>query len=1432
MSDKLAIIQSEETIKEINDIISKVDALNNSFLKTVELSRSINTMFNAGSFTEYKSAVEKAKNVSDALSVSEKNIMQIEKERISLQEKLKNATASQAKENAGLKAQLQDINIKQRQNATATNENIGAYKRLSAQTAIFKREAKDLASQMFLLEKSFKKGELNAKDYQEQLKKLSKQYVTAEARAKGYDKAIKGIDSKVGDRQRNVGNYGNSLAGIAGSLGGSVGNITGALATGGAIGAGIATVEELIGKLKELVTEFYNTTKTLDSLKLSFETVFEAGAGERFEYLKETANKYGLEIESLAGSYKSFSAAVKDTNLEGGKADYIFETVSKASAKLGLSSEQTQGALLALQQMISKGNVQAEELRGQLGERIPGAFRIFADSMGVSQQELNKLLKDGKVLAEDTLPKFAEQLEKVYNLDAVGNIDTVVAAENRRKNAWLEFVDGVNNSSGAFENASKGWNKMMADVWESLTPDKATTGIENEITKVATLTEELRKNWFDREKSSEIIKELNASYPELLGGLDRENLTIGYVNERLVDYIKLQNERLVSAKKGAEIADVEEEIAKRTQAMNDIIADNIEIFSQMPESIKRATYAFIDGKISYDDFMNTIENTKGIGGEAKYTIIKMALAMEDLNVGLAGSDWGFAFTGMQGLRDRAEKAKKEQELFNAELAKKNPSAIFIQNNKDMINSLSDLELRTRLTAIQAKYLNSILAGGVMGTISEGLMVIEQTSAMANAGQDKKQVSSGASSSTAKQPRARRSSGGYSGGSRRGSSLSGQQKDYIKELEAQRDTELAVNEDLYTNLKISELEYVKESERINMEFLNKKLEYLNRKKQLNAEEKRDIAKTTLEISKLTSDSNKKLFEIEQKRLKDSLEAKQKEAENAKNQVDLNDFSSETEKATAEIDFNNQSLENYNEYYNDLMDLAKTYYQDTTDLAKEANDKIGELQDKQIDDLKQGLEAFRRDQQNALELSNSKVSSREAEAEYNILNDKRLSDAEKEYKISMLQKQSQIAINEEKIKSLEIDIERLKIQDSIGKGLDLEQEKALIEAQINLNKLKSENIGIKTDIDKTENPALAKKKKELEQFRDFISKGFSDLGMGDVSDSVGKAFDAIFDKTDQFKEKYADMVEAVGESSARLAVGIQAGVEVLGGYASKLVDERKEKTIASIDEEQKASEDRTNEEIKQIESRIEWINTLGDLTAEQEAEKQALEEKKKVIQAQQEEKDKQYKIRKARAEQKADAQKAIIGGIVGGAKALPNFYLAAASIAFGLLSSAMILAKNPVPQYYVGTKNAKEGLAWTDERGAEIRTDKNDNVLDWGSNKGARLVKLNAGDKIYTAPRTKKIIQDLKKNNVSLDLQKKLAFEAVNTQHVYREKQVDEIRLANMIGEKFDSTFKKYDKVHIFEQGGYRYKQKGGQLPTVIEKVKEKNIIIKNMKDGND
>lgn len=77
------------------------------------------------------------------------------------------------------------------------------------------------------------------------------------------------------------------------------------------------------------------------------------------------------------------------------------------------------------------------------------------------------------------------------------------------------------------------------------------------------------------------------------------------------------------------------------------------------------------------------------------------------------------------------------------------------------------------------------------------------------------------------------------------------------------------------------------------------------------------------------------------------------------------------------------------------------------------------------------------------------------------------------------------------------------------------------------------------------------------------------------------------------------------------------------------------------------------------------------------------------------------------------------------------------AIGAAQLAMT-ASQPIPQFYKGTQNAPEGLAWTDEKGAELHTDKNGNIKDYGSNKGARLKKLEKGDKIYPASQTKKMM----------------------------------------------------------------------------------------------
>lgn len=170
----------------------------------------------------------------------------------------------------------------------------------------------------------------------------------------------------------------------------------------------------------------------LDRLESRFRAAtgsFEGGRRE-LEFVRQTASRLGLDLMSAADSYSGLTAAAQGTSLAGQAVRDIFDSVAQTSAILGLSSDQTQGALLALEQMMSKGTVQAEELRGQLGERLPGSFRIAAEAMGVTTAELGKMLEQGQVVAADFLPKFAVALRNNYqgeipeHVKALGNIKT------------------------------------------------------------------------------------------------------------------------------------------------------------------------------------------------------------------------------------------------------------------------------------------------------------------------------------------------------------------------------------------------------------------------------------------------------------------------------------------------------------------------------------------------------------------------------------------------------------------------------------------------------------------------------------------------------------------------------------------------------------------------------------------------------------------------------------------------------------------------------------------------------------------------------------------------------------------------------------------------------------------------------------------------
>lgn len=218
----------------------------------------------------------------------------------------------------------------------------------------------------------------------------------------------------------------------------------------------VASMKALAGAV--VVKEFIDANIEAEKFGLAMTQIKGStqAAAQEFEYIKSVANTLGLEINSAAQAYTSLSASTKGTALEGQATRDIYESVAKAMSTLGRSSADTEGALLAISQIVSKGTVSLEELRGQLGERLPGAFQLAAKAMGLTTQELDALVSSGNLAATDFLPKLAAELRKTYGQTEY--VDTFVAGSNRLKNALQNLYQVAGEQTGAFDFLATGAN--------------------------------------------------------------------------------------------------------------------------------------------------------------------------------------------------------------------------------------------------------------------------------------------------------------------------------------------------------------------------------------------------------------------------------------------------------------------------------------------------------------------------------------------------------------------------------------------------------------------------------------------------------------------------------------------------------------------------------------------------------------------------------------------------------------------------------------------------------------------------------------------------------------------------------------------------------------------------------------------------------------
>lgn len=206
-----------------------------------------------------------------------------------------------------------------------------------------------------------------------------------------------------------------------------------------ALGAGGLGLSNLVSRFIDVARETNRVTTALKNVS--------GGLGQFADnqrYLLGIAKKYGLEINALTGNFAKFTAAASISGMSMAQQRKIFESVSRACTAFGMSADDSNGVFLALSQMMSKGKISSEELRLQMGERLPIALQAMAKAAGVSVAGLDKLLKQGKLMSADVLPRFAEALnEMIPNVDT----DNVETSVNNLKNAFTELVNGSNVQS-------------------------------------------------------------------------------------------------------------------------------------------------------------------------------------------------------------------------------------------------------------------------------------------------------------------------------------------------------------------------------------------------------------------------------------------------------------------------------------------------------------------------------------------------------------------------------------------------------------------------------------------------------------------------------------------------------------------------------------------------------------------------------------------------------------------------------------------------------------------------------------------------------------------------------------------------------------------------------------------------------------------------
>jgi len=209
----------------------------------------------------------------------------------------------------------------------------------------------------------------------------------------------------------------------------------------------LAFIQDLPTQVGAAVGQLQSFRNTLNAVTPSTE---EARASN--ELLLDLMEKYNVPLQSARDGFTKLYASMAPAGFSGDEIRDLFTGITKAAATFGMSADKVDRVNYAFAQMASKGQIMSEELKGQLGDVLPGAMALFAEAAGF---EGPKAIQDFSAALEDGAYKGEAMVALLKNVTVVMN---------------KEFGPGAEGAARTFQGVMNRMQNSMTLLYESFEP--------------------------------------------------------------------------------------------------------------------------------------------------------------------------------------------------------------------------------------------------------------------------------------------------------------------------------------------------------------------------------------------------------------------------------------------------------------------------------------------------------------------------------------------------------------------------------------------------------------------------------------------------------------------------------------------------------------------------------------------------------------------------------------------------------------------------------------------------------------------------------------------------------------------------------------------------------------------------------------------------